>query len=75
MNRNRTWIDLKVTAPTIGTVFIHSSKPDRRMTVTSIVDDQIIRTDSSGESVVWGDLNDWFDEVRRRTIEIVQEPH
>lgn len=74
MFRKPTWKELRINAPHIGTVFIHSVKPTRPLIVSSIVDDEIYRVDLEGGVGAWGTVDDWRDEIRHRTIEVVYEP-
>lgn len=74
MFRKPTWIELKVSSPSIGTVFIHTTKPERPLMITNIIDDEIQRVDIDGITKPWGTLDDWRDEFRHRTIEVVYNP-
>lgn len=74
MFRKPTWIELKVPHPVAGMVFIHTTKPNRPLMVTAIMDDEIQRVDVDGITKPWGTLDDWREEVRHRTIEVVYDP-
>lgn len=76
MDRNRrpTWIEFRVKPPVVGTVFIHTTKPEKPCIVQRIADEEIYRTDFDGRVGIWGSVEDWRDEVRRRTIKIVYDP-
>lgn len=72
--RSSTWFELSVNAPLLGTIFVHVEKPGRPLIVKQIIDDQIYRLDMDGVSSIWGSIDDWRDEFRRRTIKIVYTP-
>ena len=72
--RSATWFELNVQAPLIGTVFIHTEKPNRPLIIKQIVDDEIYRVDIDGAVGIWGSIDDWRDEYRCRTIKVVYEP-
>ena len=73
--RSATWFELNVPDPTVGTVFIHTEKKDRPLIVNKVGDDGIIyRTDIVGAVSIWGSLDDWRDDYRRRIIKVVYAP-
>lgn len=72
--RKPTWKELRVDAPHIGTVYIHVLNPSRPLMVANIIDDEIYRVDLDGEIGSWGSVDDWRDEIRHRTIEVVYDP-
>lgn len=72
--RRPTWIELRVSPPVVGTVFIHVSKPNRPLMVTNVFDEEIQRVDVDGVTKPWGTVDDWREEIRSRMIEIVYEP-
>lgn len=74
MFRKPMWIDLRVSSPVVGMVFIHSLKPDRPLMITEVMEDEIQRVDVSGVTAPWGSIEDWRDEVRHRRIEVVYDP-
>ena len=73
-NRRPTWIEFYVKPPVVGTVFIHATKPEKPCIVHKIVDEEIYRTDADGKVNGWGTIDDWREEVRRRTIKVVYDP-
>jgi hypothetical protein len=73
-HKKTTWIDTIVLPPGPGVVFVHTARPDKRYTVFRVEQEEIYRIDSDGETKLWGTFDDWCDEVRRRTIEIVYLP-
>jgi len=74
MFRKPTWIELRVSTPSVGTVFVHTTKPERPLMITGIMDDEIQRVDVDGITKPWGTIDDWREEYRRRTIKVVYEP-
>ena len=73
--RRRTLIDTPVSPPTKGVVFVHAARPDAPMIISRVDDaDQVWRVNSVGDVAQWGDVEDWFDEIRRRTIVVVYVP-
>ena len=73
--RRRTLIETPVTPPVKGVVFVHTSRPDNPMIVSGVDGEgEVWRVDSRGDLAPWGGVEDWFDEVRRRTIEVVYVP-
>lgn len=70
-HKKPTWIDTVVHPPKPGVVFMHTTKPDRLYTVFRIEQEEIYRIDSDGETKLWGTIDDWRDEIRRRTIEVI----
>jgi len=73
-HKKPTWIDTAVLPPRPGVVFVHTTRPDKHYTVFQVEQEEIYRIDSDGETKLWGTIDDWRDEVRRRTIEIVYLP-
>jgi len=74
MFRKPTWIELKVSPPVVGMVFIHTAKPERPLMVTALLDDEIQRVDMDGITKPWGTIDDWREEYRTRTIKVVYDP-
>jgi hypothetical protein len=74
MFRKPTWIDLRVSSPVVGMVFVHVTRPDRPLMITEVLEDEIQRVDVVGITAPWGSIDDWRDEVRHRTIEVVYNP-
>lgn len=74
MFRKPTWIELRVPLPVVGTVFIHTARPERPLMITDIMEDEIQRVDVSGVTAPWGSIDDWRDEIRCRNIEVVYDP-
>lgn len=71
-DKRTTLIATPVEVPRKGVVFVHASRPDRPMIVVDVDrDGEITRVDPDGDVSPWGSEEDWFDEVRRRTIEVV----
>ena len=73
-NRKPTWIELRVSPPCVGTVFVHTSKPDKPLMVTDVDEEEIQRVDVDGITKPWGTIEDWRDEYRRRTIKVIYDP-
>jgi len=66
-----------VSLPVPGTVFVATSCPGRPMIVLEEDENhpgEILRLDIHGTSLIWGDLKDWRDELRRGTIRVVYTP-
>jgi hypothetical protein len=73
-NRKPTLIDFRIKLPAVGTVFVHTARPDRPLMITSVDQEEIHRVDLDGLTKCWGSADDWREEMRSRTIEEVYHP-
>lgn len=73
--RSATWFELVVTPPVVGTVFVHVYHRNKPMIITEIDNEENIhRVDMKGEVIIWGSMDDWREEYRKRMIEVVYDP-
>lgn len=66
-----------VDLPVAGTVFIASARPFNPLIVLKEDEDHpgdICRLDIHGVRAIWGNWEDWKDELRRGTIRVVYTP-
>jgi hypothetical protein len=76
LKRTNTFFELRVDNPATGVVFVHTVKPNTPFIVCRIDENEnIYRTSINGNIEVWGNFDDWRDEIRRRTIEVVYNPY
>ena len=73
--RSATWFELVVTPPVAGTVFVHVLLRNKPMIISKIDEEEnIYRVDMNGTTDVWGSMDDWREEYRKRMIEVVYDP-
>jgi hypothetical protein len=76
IKRSNTIFELRVDNPTPGVVFIHTVKPNTPYIISRIDENEnIYRTSINGNIEVWGNFDDWRDDIRRRNIEVVYNPY
>ncbi len=76
LKRTNAIFELRVDDPKVGMVFVHTQKRNSPLIVSKIDErENIYRTSINGSFDVWGSFEDWRDEIRNRTIEIVYNPY